>query len=272
MEVKLVVRTLDVFELFSKEGKPLSLTDMGARSTCRCPARWRWFAPWWPRAISTRPRKRGGYFPTRKMLLVCQSIDAADQVLELVRPFLEELRNISQETAVLGKRQDGQVIYLDVALSHQPIRYHVQVGESRAAHTNSIGKAIFPCSTRRNRKRCWPRRTGAPSPRAPSPRARPSCVTWRKPRRAAGPTTWARAWKTWRPSPCRSSWPRVVCGFHRRPVRARMERNWDAHVETFAANRRRLRQAIAVHEGAVADRALRIRRRPAATAASGRPI
>ena len=86
------------------------------------------------------------------MLLVCQSIDAADQVLELVRPFLEELRNISQETAVLGKRQDGQVIYLDVALSHQPIRYHVQVGESRAAHTNSIGKAIFPMLDEKEQK------------------------------------------------------------------------------------------------------------------------
>ena len=250
MEVKLVVRTLDVFELFSKEGKPLSLTDMARALDVPMSSTLALVRTLVAKGYLYETRKRGGYFPRARCCFVCQSIDAADQVLELVRPFLEELRNISQETAVLGKRQDGQVIYLDVALSHQPIRYHVQVGESRAAqYTNSIGKAIFPMLDEKEQKALLAKANW----RAPHSRTIATREAFLRDMAQTKARGWssnvARAWKTWRPSPCRSSWPPEWYAVSIVGPYERMERNWDAHVETLLQTGARLRQAIAVHEG-----------------------
>ncbi|KAK66446.1 transcriptional regulator, IclR family, C-terminal domain protein [Bordetella bronchiseptica 980-2] len=249
MEVKLVVRTLDVFELFSKEGKPLSLTDMARALDVPMSSTLALVRTLVSKGYLYETRKRGGYFPTRKMLLVCQSIDAADQVLELVRPFLEELRNISQETAVLGKRQDGQVVYLDVVLSHQPIRYHALVGESRAAHTNSIGKAIISMLEEKEQKALLAKANW----RALTSRT----LTTREAFLQDMAQTGARGWSSnvgesvedlaavALPFQLASEWYAVsIVGPY-----DRMERNWDAHVETLLKTGARLRQAIAVHEG-----------------------
>jgi DNA-binding IclR family transcriptional regulator len=88
-------------------------------------------------------RKRGGYYPTRRLQLLANAIGAVDPVVAMVHPQLVELRDASGETAVLGKIHGTAVVYLDVVESTKAIRYSREPGELRPLHANSIGKAIF---------------------------------------------------------------------------------------------------------------------------------
>ncbi|WP_017332303.1 IclR family transcriptional regulator [Burkholderia stagnalis] len=143
MDVKLVARTLDLFELFAAERRPLPLTELARLlnvPASSCLAMTRTLVS---RGYLYEVRKRGGYYPTRRLQTIAAAIDATDPVVDLVHPHLVALRDASRETAVLGKIQGASVTYLDVVESEQAIRYTRQPGELRPLHANSIGKAIF---------------------------------------------------------------------------------------------------------------------------------
>jgi DNA-binding IclR family transcriptional regulator len=143
MDVKLVARTLDLFELFAAEQRPLPLTELARLlnvpvSSCLALAR-----TLVSRGYLVEVRKRGGYYPTRRLQMLASAINAVDPVVEIVHPRLVQLRDASGETAVLGKIQGMAVVYLDVVESTKAIRYSRAPGELRPLHANSIGKAIF---------------------------------------------------------------------------------------------------------------------------------
>jgi len=143
MDVKLVARTLDLFELFAAERRPLSLTEMArgldvAASSCLALAR-----TLVSRGYLYEVRKRGGYYPTRRLQLLANEIDAVDPVVEMLHPWLVKLRDATGETIVLGKIHGVMVLYLDVVESAKDVRYSCAPGSQRPLHANSIGKAIF---------------------------------------------------------------------------------------------------------------------------------
>lgn len=114
MDVKLVARTLDLFELFAAERRPLPLTELARllnvpASSCLAMAR-----TLVSRGYLYEVRKRGGYYPTRRLQTIAAAIDATDPVVDIVHPHLVALRDASHETAVLGKIQGVSVTYLDV--------------------------------------------------------------------------------------------------------------------------------------------------------------
>jgi DNA-binding IclR family transcriptional regulator len=143
MDVKLVARTLDLFERFATEQRPLPLTELARLmdvpvSSCLALAR-----TLVSRGYLYEVKKRGGYYPTRRLLQLAQAIDAVDPVVEMLHARLVGLRDATGETIVLGKIHDAAVVYLDVVESSKAIRYIVKPGELRPVHANSIGKAIF---------------------------------------------------------------------------------------------------------------------------------
>jgi DNA-binding IclR family transcriptional regulator len=143
MDVKLVARTLDTFERFAAEQRPLPLTELARLmdipvSSCLALAR-----TLVSRGYMYEVKKRGGYYPTRRLLQLAQAIDAVDPVIDIVHPKLLALRDATGETIVLGKILDLTVVYLDVVDSFKPIRYIARPGDVRPVHANSIGKAIL---------------------------------------------------------------------------------------------------------------------------------
>lgn len=143
MEVKLVARTLDVIALFSQECRPLSLTEISSAldiPMSSCLALVRTLAV---KGYVYEVRKRGGYYPTRKLLTQCLKISTSDVLLDLCEPVLNELRDQSGESVVLGKRMDACVIYLACIPSSNPIRYSIDVGDSRPLQSNALGKILF---------------------------------------------------------------------------------------------------------------------------------
>jgi IclR family acetate operon transcriptional repressor len=143
MDVKLVARTLELFELFAREGRPLSLTEMARALSVPMSSTLGLVRTLAARGYLYEVRRRGGYYPTQRMGGHMLRIQASDPLLHLVRPRLTRLRDECGETVVFGKCQESHVIYLEAAASRESIRYMVEPGETRPLHANSIGKAIL---------------------------------------------------------------------------------------------------------------------------------
>lgn len=148
MEVKLVARTLDLFELFSKESVPMSLTELSRGLDVPMSSTLALVRTLAKKGYLYETRNRGGYYPTRRMLGLCQSIDASDPLLGVLRSHLVALRDATTETVVLGKRQDLSTIYLDAVEAQHPIRYTATAGQLRPLYANSIGKALLAMMSR----------------------------------------------------------------------------------------------------------------------------
>ncbi|KRC79269.1 IclR family transcriptional regulator [Achromobacter sp. Root83] len=143
MEVKLVVRTLELIELFAQTRRPMPLTELaqGLRAPMSsCLALVRTLVA---RGYLYEVRRRGGYYPTAKLHGLSTQILAGDPWLQQVRPRLAALRDAANETVMLGKIQDGGVLFLDVVESTQPVHYAARPGERRPLHTSSVAKAIL---------------------------------------------------------------------------------------------------------------------------------
>ncbi|KOF52705.1 MULTISPECIES: IclR family transcriptional regulator [unclassified Achromobacter] len=143
MEVKLVARTLDLVELFAQERRPMPLTELAqglGAPMSSCLALVRTLVG---RGYLYEVRRRGGYYPTPRLAAMCALIQDGDPWLERLRPRLAALRDATGETAMLGKIQDGAVVFLDVAESAQPVHYAPRPGARRPLHTSSVAKAIL---------------------------------------------------------------------------------------------------------------------------------
>ncbi|MGY6272284.1 IclR family transcriptional regulator [Achromobacter denitrificans] len=143
MEVKLVARTLELIELFAEARRPLPLTELAqglGAPMSSCLALVRTLVA---RGYLYEVRRRAGYYPTGKLHALSARIVAGDPWLELVRPQLVALRDAADETVMLGKIEDGDVLYLDVVEAAQPVRYAARPGARRPLHTSSIAKAIL---------------------------------------------------------------------------------------------------------------------------------
>ncbi|WMD21989.1 IclR family transcriptional regulator [Achromobacter seleniivolatilans] len=143
MEVKLVARTLELIELFAQARRPMPLTELAqglGAPMSSCLALVRTLVA---RGYLYEVRRRGGYYPTAKLHALSVQINSGDPWLEQVRPELAALRDTSNETVMLGKIQDGAVVFVDVAESTQPVHYAARAGERRPLHTSAVAKAIL---------------------------------------------------------------------------------------------------------------------------------
>ena len=141
-EVKLVARTMALFELYAARGEPLTLTELSQGLQVPMSSTLALVRTLVGRGYLYQTRKRS-YYPTKKLTGLCQSIDERDPVLDLIRPYLERLRDESGETAVLGTQEGLRLLYLDAAHSPHSIRYTAKAGETRSLHSNSLGKALM---------------------------------------------------------------------------------------------------------------------------------
>ncbi|MDR2012573.1 MAG: IclR family transcriptional regulator [Rhodanobacter sp.] len=143
MDIKLVARTLDLIELFAAEQRPLPLAEIARLLNAPVSSSLALVRTLVNRGYLYEVRRRGGYYPTRRLQQLANAIDAVDPVVEMLHPELVELRDATGETAVLGKIHGTAVVYLDVVESKKTVRYSSPPGALRPLHANSIGKAIF---------------------------------------------------------------------------------------------------------------------------------
>ncbi|QPC42997.1 IclR family transcriptional regulator [Kaustia mangrovi] len=143
MTVRQADNVLRFFEYFAQARKPATLTqlsetlDLPLSSTSNLVATLR------HRGYLFEVRRRGGFYPTRRMYDVSRSILDGDPVLGLVRDHMGELRDRTGETVLLAARDGDNVIYLDTLESPKGVRYSARPGETRPVYAISSGKAIL---------------------------------------------------------------------------------------------------------------------------------
>ncbi|MDH5535701.1 MAG: IclR family transcriptional regulator [Betaproteobacteria bacterium] len=138
-----LARTLEIFEIFGAEQKPLSLSEIARAigapaSSCHLLLR-----ALLGRGYLYSLGRRKLYYPTRRLYDVACGIATHDALIEELRPVLAGLRDRSGETVILGKRQGDAVLYLEVLESAKTVRYTARAGEYKPLHSSAIGKALL---------------------------------------------------------------------------------------------------------------------------------
>ncbi len=143
MPVKSALRTLSLFEMFADQKRALSLSEIARlldipQSSCFSLIRTLQDAGY---LYSLDGRRQ--VYPTKRLLDLADVISHHDPVLDHLRPYLEQLRDVCEETVILGVREGMSVIYLDVQESRETIRYSANAGEKKPLHSSAIGKAML---------------------------------------------------------------------------------------------------------------------------------
>lgn len=136
-------RVFAILEMFERERRPLSLKELSEycgipTSTCHALVH-----ALLNRSYLYQTGQRKDLYPTRKLYDIGATILAHDPILQRLLPAMEELRETTQETVILGKRQKDNIIYLEVLESPQTIRYSARVGDTKPLHSTCIGKTIL---------------------------------------------------------------------------------------------------------------------------------
>lgn len=141
--IEAAVRTLRVFEAFAVRKTPLSITQLAEHLRLPMSSTLGLVRTLLQRGYLFETRRRGGYYPTNRMLRYALEIGRHDPVVERVKPTLARLREDSRETVVLGKIQADHAIYLAVFDSPEVVRVSVEPGTLRPLHATATGKALL---------------------------------------------------------------------------------------------------------------------------------
>jgi DNA-binding IclR family transcriptional regulator len=141
--VTAVQRMLDIFETFQAAERPLSLTELSEmagipKSSCHAIV-----ATLVERGYLYSLQRPRALYPTRRIHDVAQALADNDPFLQRAMPLLEQLRDSSGETVIVGKRQGDAVIYLQVLEGAHAIRYSARAGEFKPLFSSAIGKALL---------------------------------------------------------------------------------------------------------------------------------
>lgn len=143
MEVKSATRVIDMLELFASKGRPMLISEIGNELKIPSSSCFKLVRTVERRGYLCDAGHGAGVYPTRRLLKLAKIISDKDALGEGVSAVIEKLRDETQETAILGRISDAQVLTVDAAESFSAIRFVVRVGDRRPLHANSVGKAIL---------------------------------------------------------------------------------------------------------------------------------
>lgn len=170
MDIKNVGRTLDLFEVFARELRPLRLSEMAQHLQAPVSSCFQ-LAKTLERRGYLYALRLKSYYPTKQMLLRAQAIAAHDPLIGMLSEALGELRDQTGESVVLGQQSQNHVVMLEVIESPHAIRFTGHPGAVREMHCSAIGKALLGTMTSAERDACLPPE--------PMPARTPSTLTTR---------------------------------------------------------------------------------------------
>ena len=138
-----VERAFAILEAFEQERRPLSLKELAEHcsipaSTCHSLVH-----TLLKRAYLYQAGKRKDLYPTRRLYDMAATIVEHDPVLLRLLPIMQDLRDTTRETVILGKRNKDAVVYLEVLESPEVIRYSARAGDAKPLYSSSIGKTML---------------------------------------------------------------------------------------------------------------------------------
>lgn len=144
MGVKTADRTLDLLELFAREKKALSLTEIAARLETPMSSTHALIKTLEDRGYVFEFSRRKGYYPTGKLRAVANAVSNGSTLLKTLEPLLQDLCEETQETVVVAVRHDDvSGMYVDACISLQSVRFSPTLGQTKPLHSTATGKALL---------------------------------------------------------------------------------------------------------------------------------
>jgi DNA-binding IclR family transcriptional regulator len=141
---KIVERTLDFLELFAREKRPLSLSDISRLLNIPVSSCHDVLQALEDRGFIYEVSPRGGYYPTLRMYEAGKVIAENDPVMLRAEHLLRDLRDSMDESVLLAKVNGLTGTYLLSFETSQPLRFQLKVGNNvTSLHAASAGKAIL---------------------------------------------------------------------------------------------------------------------------------
>jgi len=141
---KIVGRTLDFLELFAREKRPLSLSDISRLLNIPVSSCHDVLQTLEERGFIYEVSPRGGYYPTLRMYEAGKVIAENDPVVLRAEHLLREMRDELDESILLAKVSGLTGTYLLSFETSQPLRFQLKVGNNvTSLHAASAGKAIL---------------------------------------------------------------------------------------------------------------------------------
>lgn len=145
--VPAAVRTMSLFELFARERRGLSNSDLARlmdlpESSCSD-----LLFTLHELGFLMRTARSRRFYPTARLLAVAREISANDPVYATAAEAAELLRDKTGEAGLVGRIERGIVKVLAFAEAQHPLRYMQNVGDKLSLHVSAMGKAILSLDT-----------------------------------------------------------------------------------------------------------------------------
>jgi DNA-binding IclR family transcriptional regulator len=141
---KIVDRTLDFFEMFAEQRRPLALSEIARIldipiSSCHDVVQ-----ALMRRGYMYETAARAGFYPTVRFLRLGETIVEHDPVLLRAEAAIEDLSAQLHETVALAKASKLELTYVLVRESDHQLRFSVKEGASvRSLYATSAGKCLL---------------------------------------------------------------------------------------------------------------------------------
>jgi len=143
-----VKKAMDILDCLAEEDQPLSASEIGHRLGISRSTVYRLLTTlaaggYVTHDLEEAEKYRLGFRILRLARGLLNGIELRRQAL----PFLQALRDLSNETVHLVVMDGGQVTYIDKVECSQAVRMHSTIGARGSAHSTAVGKAMLAFMT-----------------------------------------------------------------------------------------------------------------------------
>lgn len=136
-------RTLAVFEIFAREKRELSNSEMARLLDVAESSSSDLLYTLHSLGYLMRTPRTRRFYPTARMYEAARRIAENDPLSSVAREVVEQLRDKTDESAFFGVLEAGIVKVIAAQPSRNPLRYILEVGQRVRPHASALGKALL---------------------------------------------------------------------------------------------------------------------------------
>jgi IclR family acetate operon transcriptional repressor len=141
--VKQAAQVLELLEFFAKSRRPATLAEISETLNWPRSSTFNLLATLKSLGYLYEPRPKGGVYPSPRWWELAEAIRSGETPSEAMETLLEYLARATGETTMLTAPNAGQVVFIAVKESVNPIRYTAQVGHCVPIHATAVGRALL---------------------------------------------------------------------------------------------------------------------------------
>lgn len=153
--VQSVDRTLSILELLSKNEQGLYIKDISLELELHKSTVHRLLGTLIYKGYVKQNESSSKYYVTMKLFqLGSRKVENID-LIEIARPYLNKIAQISGEVVHLVIRDGKYIVYVDKVEGNQTIRMHSKIGRRSYMYCTGVGKAIMSTLQQKEVKKIW---------------------------------------------------------------------------------------------------------------------